>query len=153
MNDTESATDSSIVKPKKEKRIPKPKLPLEEGTKSIDTVFITNLPFDANIKTLNALFKEFKPKWIHVPTRRVPYKVLQKQKAQGKAPRNKGIAFVKFSDESLQKKAIEEFNGKEVNDRVIVVDVAIDARIPKDTDEEKVEEKAEEKAEEVAESE
>lgn len=117
------------TKPKRAKRTPKPKVPLEEGTKSTDTIFITNLAFDVNVKTLTDIFEEYKPVWIHVPVKKVPYKILQKQKESGKPPRNKGIAFVKFTDESLQKKAIEEFNGKEINDRMIVVDVAIDARV------------------------
>lgn len=124
----DSAT-APTTRQKKAKRTPKPKVPLEEGTKSTDTIFITNLAFDVNVKTLTDIFEDYKPVWIHVPVKKVPYKILQKQKESGKPPRNKGIAFVKFTDESLQKKAIEEFNGKEINDRVIVVDVAIDARV------------------------
>ncbi|CAK7895039.1 hypothetical protein CAAN1_02S06084 [[Candida] anglica] len=129
-----AATATSTASPPSGKKTPKkstprPKLPLEEGTKSTDTIFITNLAFDVNVKTLTAIFKDYKPIWIHIPIRKVPYKLLNKRKAEGKPLKNKGIAFVKLADESLQKKAIEEFNGKEIGDRVVVVDVAIDARI------------------------
>ena len=79
---------------------------------------------------MNSLFKELKPKWIHVPSRRVPYN----RRGRGgkfRKPFNKGIAFVKFSNEETQKQAVAEFNGKEVNGREIIVDIAIDSRIQK----------------------
>ncbi|KAK6465383.1 putative nucleolar single-stranded nucleic acid-binding protein [Scheffersomyces coipomensis] len=101
-----------------------------EGKASTDTIFITNLDYKVNVKTLNNLFKDLKPKWIHVPTRKIPLHILKKGTNQ--RPFNKGIAFVKFSSEEVQKKAVEEFNGQEINGREIIVDIAIDARIPKD---------------------
>lgn len=104
---------------------------IPEGKPSSDTVFITNLDYNVNVKTLNGIFKDLKPKWIHVPTRRVPLHVLKRQRSKGRTIFNKGIAFVKFSDEETQKKAIAEFNGKDINGRNIIVDIAIDARIPK----------------------
>ncbi|CAI5758658.1 unnamed protein product [Candida verbasci] len=102
-----------------------------EGTPSKDTIFITNLDYKVNVKTLNSIFKDLKPKWIHVPSRK-PYKSAGKFRK----PFNKGIAFVKFSNEETQKKAVEEFNGKEINGREIIVDVAIDSRIPKGEEDE-----------------
>ncbi|KAL1572705.1 hypothetical protein MGS_02863 [Candida albicans P78042] len=104
---------------------------IPDGTPSKDTIFITNLDYKVNVKTLNSLFKELKPKWIHVPSRRVPYN----RRGRGgkfRKPFNKGIAFVKFSNEETQKQAVAEFNGKEVNGREIIVDIAIDSRIPKE---------------------
>lgn len=89
------------------------------------------MDYKVNVKTLNSLFKELKPKWIHVPSRRVPYN----RRGRGgkfRKPFNKGIAFVKFSNEETQKQAVAEFNGKEVNGREIIVDIAIDSRIPKE---------------------
>lgn len=113
---------------------PKDKIP--DGKASADTIFITNLDYKVDVKTLNSLFKELKPKWIHVPTRRVPFHILKRQKSKGRTVFNKGIAFVKFSSEDLQKQAIADFNGKELNGREIIVDIAIDARIPKSDAEE-----------------
>lgn len=104
---------------------------IPDGTPSKDTIFITNLDYKVNVKTLNNLFKDLKPKWIHVPSRRVPYN----RRGRGgkfRKPFNKGIAFVKFSNEETQKQAVAEFNGKEVNGREIIVDIAIDSRIPKE---------------------
>lgn len=118
---------------------PKDKIP--DGKASADTIFITNLDYKVDVKTLNRLFKELKPKWIHVPTRRVPFHILKRQKSKGRTVFNKGIAFVKFSNEDLQKQAIADFNGKELNGREIIVDIAIDARIPKpDTEEQNLQE-------------
>lgn len=108
----------------------KTQLKTPEGNKSKDTVFIANLDYKANVKQLTNLFSELSPKWIHVPTRRVPYHVLKKFQAKQKPIFNKGIAFVKFADEELQLKAIEEFNGKEINGRTVVVEAAIDREIP-----------------------
>lgn len=70
------------------------------------------------------MFRDFKPKWIHVPT-----KINHSNRSNG--PRrvlNKGIAFVKFSSHELQQKAIQEFNEKSIKGRNIFVDIAIDAR-------------------------
>lgn len=117
---------------------PKDKVP--DGKPSADTIFITNLDYKVDVKTLNGLFKELKPKWIHVPTRRVPFHILKRQKSKGRTVFNKGIAFVKFSSEDLQKQAIADFNGKELNGREIIVDIAIDARIPKSEEEENAQE-------------
>lgn len=97
-----------------------------EGVKSKTTVFVTNLDHTATSKTLSALFKDLKPVWVHVPVRKVPYHILKLAKAKKTPIYNKGIAFVKFADESVQLKAIEEFNGHEVNGKNIVLEVAID---------------------------
>lgn len=107
---------------------------IPEGKKSEDTIFITNLDYKVDVKTLSNLFKDLKPKWIHVPTRRVPYHVLNRQRKKGRSIFNKGIAFVKFSSPDIQKQAFEEFNGRELNGRNIIVDIAVDARIPKEDD-------------------
>ncbi|KAG7664936.1 uncharacterized protein J8A68_001522 [[Candida] subhashii] len=106
-----------------------------EGTPSKDTIFITNLDYRVNVKTLSELFKDLKPKWIHVPTRRVARHLLNRGGAR-RHPFNKGIAFVKFIDEETQKKAVEQFNGTELNGRNIIVDIAIDARVPKEGEDE-----------------
>ena len=104
------------------------------GKPATDTIFITNLDYKVNVKSLNSLFSDLKPKWIHVPSRRLPLRILKKQKSKGRTVFNKGIAFVKFSNEDAQKEAISKFNGKELNGREIIVDVAIDARTSKEED-------------------
>ncbi|KAL6450716.1 tcg1 Single-stranded TG1-3 DNA-binding protein [Candida maltosa Xu316] len=120
---------------------------IPDGTPSTDTIFITNLDYKVNVKTL-----KLKPKWIHVPARKVPYN----RRGRGgkfRRPFNKGIAFVKFANEETQKQAVAEFNGKEINGREIIVDIAIDSRVPKEGTGEDVDGEEEEeqvKAEDVA---
>ena len=92
---------------------------IPDGTPSKDTIFITNLDYKVNVKTLSGLFKDLKPKWIHVPARRVPYNRRGGRGGNFRRPFNKGIAFVKFANEETQKKAVAEFNGKEINGREI----------------------------------
>lgn len=121
---------------------------MPEGKASSDTIFITNLDYKANVQTLSNLFKELKPKWIHVPTVRVPY---YKRRGKNFRPtQNKGIAFVKFASEEVQQQAVKEFNGKDINGREIIIDIAVDTRIPKDG--EKKESEEESKAETPAET-
>lgn len=122
-------SEASDEKPKPEEERKAP-----VGKPSTDTIFITNLDYKVNVKSLNSLFSDLKPKWIHVPSRRLPLRILKKQKSKGRTVFNKGIAFVKFSNEDAQKEAISKFNGKELNGREIIVDVAIDARISKEED-------------------
>lgn len=119
-----------------------------EGVASSDTIFITNLDYKANVQTLSKLFKDLKPKWIHVPTVRVPY---YKKKGKNFRPtQNKGIAFVKFASEEIQQQAVKEFNGKEINGREIIIDIAVDTR--KDVENKEFETSAETPAETPAET-
>ncbi|ODV81044.1 RNA-binding domain-containing protein [Suhomyces tanzawaensis NRRL Y-17324] len=129
-----AATAAAVAKKATRKTAKTTEEKVPEGKPSVDTIFVTNLDYKVDVKTLNNLFKELKPKWIHVPSRRVPYYILKKQQAEGRPKTffNKGIAFVKFSSEEVQKKAVAEFNGKEINGREIIVDIAIDARVPKE---------------------
>lgn len=124
----------------------KSEVKVPEGEPSKDVIFITNLDYKVNTKTLVNLFKEYKHKWIHVPTRRVPRHIYKRERARGNAIFNKGIAFVKFADSESQAKAIAEFNGKEINGRKIIVDVAINTKIPQDQEIKEAQE-AEEKEE------
>lgn len=117
-------------KPKKEKKVNNDEsgVKVPDGTPSQDTVFVTNLDYKVKVKDLNTIFAEYNPKWIHIPTKRVHYK--QGTEGTRRQVLNKGIAFVKFADEETQKKVVAEFNGHEVNGREIIVDFAVDARIP-----------------------
>ncbi|KAI3405617.2 hypothetical protein KGF56_001635 [Candida oxycetoniae] len=99
-----------------------------EGEKSTDTIFVTNLDYKVNVKVLSKVFEELKPKWIHVPIRKF-YKKRETFDAP-RRPLNRGIAFVKFSDEETQKKAVAEFNGKEVRGRKMIIDYAVNSKVP-----------------------
>ncbi|CAK9438013.1 uncharacterized protein LODBEIA_P23730 [Lodderomyces beijingensis] len=99
-----------------------------DGEKSKDTVFVTNLEYKVNAKVLSKVFEELKPKWIHVPVRRVHQKT--PEGAPKRRPLNKGIAFVKFADEETQKRAVAEFNGKDVKGREMIVDFAVNSKVP-----------------------
>lgn len=123
-----------------------------EGAKSTDTVFITNLDYKVNVKALAHLFKEKKPKWIHVPARRVPYHLLKQNTDKPRPVFNKGIAFVKFDSEETQLQVIAEFNGTDLNGRTIIVETAVDRVVPEGTGEVQVDsDEAEEAAEDVIE--
>lgn len=106
----------------------KPKIP--EGPKSKDTVFITNLDYKVTNATLGDLLKEYNPVWVNVPIKRVPKHLLEKFTAKGKPIFNKGIGFAKFADEDTQLKVIEELNGKEVNGRKVIMEVAVERPAP-----------------------
>ncbi|KAF3986384.1 hypothetical protein FT663_04901 [Candidozyma haemuli var. vulneris] len=116
-----------------EKKQDKTKTP--EGTPSNDTVFITNLDFKANVKVLDAIFKELEPKWIHVPAKKVPRHILRQIRANHRPIYNRGIAFVKFADQETQQRAISEFNGRDVNGRSIIVEAAVDRPRPEGDEE------------------
>lgn len=141
-------SESESTEDKSSSEEPKAKIP--EGKPSTDTIFITNLDYKVDVKTLNGIFKEYNPKWIHVPTKRVPFHILKRQRKKGRTVFNKGIAFIKFPSEEVQKKAIAEFNGKELNGRQIIVDIAVDARNSKEDGEGESGEDAEEKPAELS---
>ena len=52
--------------------------------------------------------------------------MIKKLAERGEPRKGRGFGFVTFSDESAQKKAVEEMNGREVEGRAISVKVAID---------------------------
>ena len=53
--------------------------------------------------------------------------MVKKLQARGEARKGRGFGFVTLGSEELQKKAVEEMNGKEVEGREIAVKVAIDS--------------------------
>lgn len=53
--------------------------------------------------------------------------MVKKLQARGEARKGRGFGFVSLGSEELQKKAVEEMNGKEVEGREIAVKVAIDS--------------------------
>lgn len=136
-------TEKPDTEARPEKKGPSGEPRIPEGIKSTDTIFVTNLEYKVDVQALNTLFKDLRPKWVHVPSRKVPQHILQRQKKKGRAVYNKGIAFVKFASEEVQKQAVEEFNGRELNGRNIVVDIAVD-RVPKENAQENSEDNSEE---------
>ena len=60
--------------------------------------------------------------------------MIKKLQARGEARKGRCFGFVTLASEELQKKAVEEMNGKEIEGREIAVKVAIDS--PDKTDEE-----------------
>lgn len=110
---------------------------IPNGKVSSDTIFVTSLNYKVTVRDLYTVFAAYKPKWIHMPTKRIPIK--GKDGNTRYRVQNKGIAFVKFADEESQKKAVKEFNGHVVHGRPIIVDVAVDARGNKEKKKEKTE--------------
>lgn len=112
-----STPETAATTPGSDQKVP-------DGIPSPDTIFITNLHYRAQHRTINSVFKEFKPKWVHVPLRPVPSHI---RKSGKKALIfNKGIAFVKLPNHEVQQEAIAKFNGHEIMGRSIIVEVAID---------------------------
>lgn len=60
--------------------------------------------------------------------------MIKKLQARGEARKGRGFGFVTLASEEMQRKAVEEMNGKEIEGREIAVKVAIDS--PDKTDEE-----------------
>jgi RNA recognition motif-containing protein len=58
--------------------------------------------------------------------RQIPRFVIKKLAERGEPRKGRGFGFVTFTEESAQKKAVEEMNGREVDSRAISVKVAID---------------------------
>jgi RNA recognition motif-containing protein len=58
--------------------------------------------------------------------RQIPRFVIKKLAERGEPRKGRGFGFVTFAEESAQKKAVEEMNGREVDSRAISVKVAID---------------------------
>jgi len=76
--------------------------------------------------------------------------MVRKLQARGEPRKGRGFGFVTLASEEMQKKAVEEMNGKIVDGREIAVKVAIDN--PKVEGEEEGEHVQEEKKEEAGET-
>ena len=55
--------------------------------------------------------------------------MVRKLQARGEPRKGRGFGFVNLSSEEMQKKAVEEMNGKVVDGREIAVKVAIDVSL------------------------
>lgn len=81
------------------------------------SVFVGNLPFSVTNESLAATFEGCKVKTATVVTR----------KFGQAAGRSKGFAFVDFESEEDQQKALNEYQGKELEGRALSLKVAIEA--------------------------
>jgi hypothetical protein len=86
-------------------------------TSSSLSVFVGNLPFSVTNESLAATFEGCKVKTATVVTR----------KFGQAAGRSKGFAFVDFESEQDQQKALNEYQGKELEGRALSLKVAIEA--------------------------
>ncbi|AQZ10323.1 SBP1 (YHL034C) and RNP1 (YLL046C) [Zygosaccharomyces parabailii] len=122
----------------------KEKPPLEEMERSTDTLYVNNIPYSATREELAEFFGT-KPELIVLPMRRMRNTKTNKLFYSKKM--NRGIAFVTF--ENLQgdiKSKVDEFQGKTLQDRPIVVDVAA-LRQPNNKEEETSESKQQQEQE------
>lgn len=99
------------------------KIPLDQMERSKDTLYVNNIPFDATREQL-AEFFGVQVESVVLPMRRMRNHNTGRTYTSNKY--NRGIAFVTFADiaDDISKK-VEEFNGKSIQDREIVVDIAV----------------------------
>ncbi|KAK7207280.1 hypothetical protein BZA70DRAFT_308166 [Myxozyma melibiosi] len=145
---TESQNDENASPAKKTrakpKRAAKPRRAPREGPPSTDTVYVANLSYTCTKEHLEEFFQPYQPEQVRVALRYLPPFLIRKLTAKGTMvpPRSLGHAFVKLPSEELQKKAIAELDGKELQGRSISVRVAIEP-------EKKTDASGEEKADEA----
>ena len=84
----------------------------EDAQANPNKLFVGNLPWSMSLSDLEALFKEFGE---------LTDFVIITDRMSG---RSKGFGFVTFVNEADAAKAIEALNGKEIDGRAIVVNVA-----------------------------
>ncbi|KAI9136778.1 hypothetical protein BKA69DRAFT_1033297, partial [Paraphysoderma sedebokerense] len=98
-----------------------------EGEPSTTAIFVANLPFSLTDETLQSVFTD------------KGYKVSQAYVVRGGYNnRSKGFGFVDFEANEDQKRAVEEMNDFEVEERKIIVKVAMN--MPEEEGEEEEEE-------------
>ncbi|RVD84697.1 uncharacterized protein DFL_006426 [Arthrobotrys flagrans] len=104
--------------------------PPENGVASTTKVMVANLPYELSEAALKDLFAAYNPESAKIALRPIPRFMVRKLQARGEARKGRGFGFVTLPSEEMQKKAVEEMNGKVVEGREIAVKVAIDN--PKD---------------------
>ncbi|KAK6505779.1 hypothetical protein TWF481_007671 [Arthrobotrys musiformis] len=104
--------------------------PPENGVASTTKVMVANLPYELSEAALKELFAAYNPESAKIALRPIPRFMVRKLQARGEARKGRGFGFVTLPTEELQKKAVDEMNGKVVEGREIAVKVAIDN--PKD---------------------
>ncbi|GAA5978159.1 hypothetical protein JCM5350_007416 [Sporobolomyces pararoseus] len=118
---TDAETTTSAAATTSAPRERKPRAPRRRGPPSGEPsktlIFVGNLPFSVTNESLAATFEGCKVKSATVVTR----------KFGQAAGRSKGFAFVDFESEEDQQKALNEYQGKELEGRAISLKVAIEA--------------------------
>ncbi|KAK6533696.1 hypothetical protein TWF694_002628 [Orbilia ellipsospora] len=107
--------------------------PPENGVASTTKVMVANLPYELSEAALKDLFAAYDPESAKIALRPIPRFMVRKLQARGEARKGRGFGFVTLPTEEMQKKAVEEMNGKVVEGREIAVKVAIDN--PRDEEE------------------
>lgn len=146
--ETISSNPSSVRAPKNKVD----KLPIEEGSKSKNTLFVRNIPVDTDYAEIQEFLKSKDEtiQYISLPYRRLRREIVNKLKEEGKEvpKKNKGFLFIRFESkdngESIEEKSAK-FQGLEFQGKELQVEVAIDTLKPAkaEAEEAPVEEKTE----------
>ncbi|KAK6336139.1 hypothetical protein TWF696_001706 [Orbilia brochopaga] len=127
---TEAAKTDAAPAADGEKTGPRPprrkRGPPENGVASTTKVMVANLPYELNEAQLTELFAAYEPQSAKIALRPIPRFMVRKLQARGEARKGRGFGFVTLPSEEMQKKAVEQMNGKVVDGREIAVKVAID---------------------------
>jgi len=108
-------------------RPPKQRGPPEDGIPSTTKVMVANLPYDLSEEKLKELFAAYQPSSAKIALRPIPRFMVKKLAARNEPRKGRGFGFVTLASEELQKKAVDEMNGKQIEGREIAVKVAIDS--------------------------
>src|SRR6201996_1335728 len=79
------------------------------------------------ILQLKELFAAYEPTSAKIALRPIPRFMVKKLQARNEPRKGRGFGFVTLGSEELQKKAVDEMNGKQIEGREIAVKVAIDS--------------------------
>ncbi|KAK6335821.1 hypothetical protein TWF730_003198 [Orbilia blumenaviensis] len=132
-------TEAPAADAEKGPRAPRRKRgPPENGVASTTKVMVANLPYELSEAALKDLFAAYNPESAKIALRPIPRFMVRKLQARGEPRKGRGFGFVTLPSEEMQKKAVDEMNGKVVEGREIAVKVAIDN--PKDEEGEASEE-------------
>lgn len=107
-------------KPKKKRGPP------ENGVPSSTKVMVANLPYELSEEKLLELFAPYQPESAKIALRPIPRFMVRKLQERGEPRKGRGFGFVTLASEEMQKKAVEEMDGKTIDGREIAVKVAID---------------------------
>lgn len=126
----EASPTRGPFKPKKKRGPP------ENGVPSATKIMVANLPYELTEEKLKELFAAYEPESAKIALRPIPRYMVRKLQARGEPRKGRGFGFVNLASEEMQKKAVEEMNGKLVEGREIAVKVAIDSQVSDNEDKE-----------------
>jgi len=108
-------------------RHPKQRGPPVDGVPSRTKVMVTNLPYVFTEAELMRLFAAYEPASAKIALHPIPRYMVKKLEARTEPRRSRGFGFVTLGSEHLQRRAICEMDGVDIEGRKIVVIVAIDS--------------------------